>query len=90
MQWELPKNVEVDGTEYEIRNDCDYRVKQLYRIQNSVFKDIHRKLVSSLIRFFEELQQKKHGGDVYVKISFFDKIRQRGRQTVCFRLKILL
>ncbi len=54
-----------------------YVLKQLYRCRNIVFKDIHQKLVSSLITFFEELKQKKHGGNVYVKISFFDRIWER-------------
>lgn len=26
MQWELPKSVEIDGEQYNITNDCDYRV----------------------------------------------------------------
>ena len=26
MMWSLPISVEIDGTEYEIRNKCDYRV----------------------------------------------------------------
>ena len=54
-----------------------YVLKQLYRYRNLVFKDIHQKLISSLINFFEELKQKKHGGNVYVKISFFDRIWER-------------
>ena len=26
MSWDLPISVEIDGTEYAIRNKCDYRV----------------------------------------------------------------
>ena len=26
MSWNLPISVEIDGTEYPIRNKCDYRV----------------------------------------------------------------
>ena len=26
MSWDLPISVEIDGTEYPIRNKCDYRV----------------------------------------------------------------
>ena len=26
MSWNLPISVEIDGTEYAIRNKCDYRV----------------------------------------------------------------
>lgn len=71
------KSITGKNSKFDFIANKEYVLKQLYRIQNSVFKDIHRKLVSSLIKFFEELQQKKHGGDVYVKISFFDKIWQR-------------
>lgn len=62
---------------FDYMANSTYVLKQLYRYRNFVFKDIHQKLVSSLITFFEELKQKKHGGNVYVKISFFDRIWER-------------
>lgn len=53
-----------------------YVLKQLYQAKNHVFKDMHKKLVDSLIRFFEELDTQKHGGYVHVKINYFNVIWQ--------------
>lgn len=53
-----------------------YVLKQLYQAKNHVFKDIHKKLVDSLICFFEELDTQKHGGCVHVKINYFNMIWQ--------------
>ncbi|MCI8862952.1 MAG: hypothetical protein HFI20_10795 [Lachnospiraceae bacterium] len=53
-----------------------YVLKQLYQAKNHVFKDIHKKLVDSLICFFEELDTQKHGGSVHVKINYFNIIWQ--------------
>ena len=53
-----------------------YVLKQLHQEKNHVFKDIHKKLVDSLICFFEELDTQKHGGSVHVKINYFNIIWQ--------------
>lgn len=53
-----------------------YVLKQLYQVKNHVFKDIHKKLVDSLICFFEELDTQKHGGSIHVKINYFNIIWQ--------------
>ena len=71
------KSITGKSSKFDFIANKEYVLKQLYKFQNYAFKDIHKKLISSLIRFFEELQQKKHGGDVYVKITFFDKIWER-------------
>ena len=56
-----------------IRNR-DYVLRTLYQTRNHVFKDIHKKLVSSLIYFFEEFDSLKHGGAIHLKINYFDAI----------------
>jgi hypothetical protein len=56
-----------------IRNR-DYVLRTLYQTRNHIFKDIHKKLVSSLIDFFEEFDSLKHGGAIHLKINYFDAI----------------
>ena len=57
-------------------NNRTYILKMLYQEKNHLFKDIHKKLISSLIKFFEEFDSTKHGGNVHLKINYFDKIWQ--------------
>lgn len=53
-----------------------YVLKQLYQSKNVVFKDIHKRLIDSLICFFEELDTRKQGGPVHIKINYFNLIWQ--------------
>ena len=70
------------GTELEFSknnnliNNRAYILKLLYQEKNLMFKDIHKKLVSSLIQFFEEFDSKKHGGNIHLKINYFNNIWQ--------------
>ena len=57
-------------------NNRAYILKLLYQEKNRMFKDIHKKLVSSLIQFFEEFDSKKHGGNIHLKINYFNNIWQ--------------
>ena len=51
-------------------------LKMLHQEKNHMFKDIHKKLVSALIEFFEEFDSKKHGGNIHLKINYFKNIWQ--------------
>ena len=49
-------------------------LEQLYRCKRTIFKDMHKRLVEALIRFFETLDLTKEGGNIHLKINFFDKV----------------
>lgn len=56
MQWELPKTVEIGGTEYKIRNDCDYRVVlDIIGALNDNELDRECQLRCALFIFYEDL-----------------------------------
>lgn len=60
------------------KND-EYVIAQLNQYKSIVFKDIHKKLIQSLIDFFEQYKRrtKTVGGKIHVKIHYFDMIWQK-------------
>ncbi len=70
------KPISVSKHSLDFIANRQYVLKQLYQARNQVFKDIHKKLVDSLICFFEELDTQKHGGAIHVKINYFNLIWQ--------------
>lgn len=62
--------------EWDFIRNRDFVLRTLYQMRNQVFKDIHKKLVSALIIFFEEFDNVKHGGTIHLKINYFDNIWQ--------------
>lgn len=54
-----------------------YTIEQLKRIYNKTFKDCTKKLVKDLISFFAQYKKSPKGGDIHIKISYFDKIWER-------------
>lgn len=57
--------------------NIDYVLMQLKISQNTVFKDVHKNLINSMIEFFEEYKEKARGGNTHVKIRYFDMIWQK-------------
>lgn len=56
INWDLPTTVEIDGTEYKIRNKCDYRVVlDVISILNDNEFDDDDKIKGSLCIFYEDL-----------------------------------
>lgn len=68
-------------TNYNISNfdffdNKEYVLGQLRQSKNEVFKDIHKKVIQDLIDFFESLDKLK-GGDIHIKINYFDKVWEK-------------
>lgn len=49
-------------------------INKLYQYKTRVFKDSHKKLINSLINFFESFDSKMEGGKQHLKITYFDRI----------------
>ena len=55
MMWDLPISVEINGTDYAIRNKCDYRVVlDAINVLNDTDLNQEEKTKCSLFIFFEE------------------------------------
>lgn len=52
----------------------EYTLQQLRQINSKTFKDTHKKLITHLINFFEQYKKSPKGGDIHIKINYFDKI----------------
>ena len=58
MMWDLPIAVEIDGTEYAIRNKCDYRVVlDAIAALNDNELDMEFRLQCALFIFYEDLNK---------------------------------
>lgn len=55
----------------------EYTLQQLRQINSKTFKDTHKKLIANLISFFEQYKKSPKGGDIHIKINYFDKIWER-------------
>ncbi|HDI3439572.1 TPA: LlaJI family restriction endonuclease [Listeria monocytogenes] len=55
----------------------EYTLQQLRQISSKTFKDTQKKLITHLIDFFEQYKTSPKGGDVHIKINYFDKIWER-------------
>lgn len=51
-----------------------YTLQQLRQINSKTFKDTPKKLIAHLINFFEQYKKSPKGGDIHIKINYFDKI----------------
>lgn len=69
-----PVNKRVNYSDF-LRNK-ESVIHNLYQAKANVFKDIHRNLIADLITFFEEFENKKHGGKLHFKINYFDMLWQ--------------
>ena len=52
----------------------EYTLQQLRQINSRTFKDTQKKLIAHLINFFEQYKKSPKGGDIHIKINYFDKI----------------
>lgn len=61
MTWDLPLSVNVDGTDFKIRNECDYRVilDVIGALNDETLTDEER-IKSALIIFYEDLSEAKN------------------------------
>lgn len=56
MKWDFPIAVEIDGKEYKIRNNCDYRVVlDCIAALNDTELDMQYRIECALFIFYEEL-----------------------------------
>lgn len=68
----------VKGTAYKFDyiNNIDYVIAKLNESKEQVFKDIHKKLVQSLIDFFVQYRNLSRSGRIQMKIRHFNMIWQ--------------
>lgn len=63
--------------DFDFLNNIDYVIQQLKTGFSSVFKDVNKKLINSMIVFFEQYRGKSKGGNLHVKVRYFDMIWQK-------------
>ena len=79
MMWDLPISVEIDGTEYAIRNKCDYRaVLDVISALNDEELEMEYRIECALFIFYEDLTGLK---DVQTAITEMMKIINLGEET---------
>ncbi len=59
---------------FDFLENIEYVINYLHSIQNEVFKDINKRLIKDLIQFYSELDGHKRGGDIHVKINYFNLV----------------
>ena len=90
MSWNLPISVEIDGTEYPIRNKCDYRVVlDVIKALNDEDLDMQYRIQCALFIFYgnDELDTKekvlqafKTKENTQIAIAEMTKIISRGEE----------
>ncbi len=75
----FPYFIRLPKTGYKINSfdfikHREYTLQQLRQINSKTFKDTHKKLIAHLINFFEQYKKSPKGGDIHIKINYFDKI----------------
>lgn len=78
--------ISLKGTQHSQKyfdyfSNIDYVVKKLNEINRDIRKDLDKLLVENLIEFFIQYKSKCMGGNIHVKINYFDMIWQTGINT---------
>ena len=78
--------ISLKGTQHSQKyfdyfSNIDYVVKKLNEINRDIRKDLDKLLVENLIEFFIQYKSKGMGGNIHVKINYFDMIWQTGINT---------
>lgn len=68
--------IKEKGVRFNFIENRSYVLKQLRKYKNKVFKDNNKKLIESLIAFFNEIDKKPEGGPYHFKIGYFELIWQ--------------
>lgn len=55
---------------------AEFVISQLNQKKNAVFKDVHKRLLQSMIDFFEQYKYGAKGGKLHVHIRYFDMVWQ--------------
>lgn len=64
-------------SKFDYQENTAYVIYRLNEAKNEVFKDIHKRLVQSLIDFFVQFNEKSVGGRIHVKITHYDMVWQK-------------
>ena len=87
MSWNLPISVEIDGTEYAIRNKCDYRViLDVIEALNDEELEMEYRVQCALFIFYEDLSD---CADVTTAINEMMKIINNGDEEQDSKPKIM-
>ena len=62
---------------FDFLNNKEYVLNQLKTCQSVEFKDINKKLINSMIDFFDQYDSKARGGNVRIRIRYFNIIWQK-------------
>jgi hypothetical protein len=71
--FQLPKTNHKNSS-FEFLENIEYVIKKLQEYKNQVFKDINKRLINDLINYFLEIEGHKKGGDIHVKIKYFNLV----------------
>lgn len=69
----LPKS-NYKKSSFDFFENNDFVVRRLQKILNNTFKDINKNLISDLIAFFSDLKDHKKGGNIHIKIKYFNLV----------------
>ena len=64
-------------SKFNFLSNREYTLRELYQYKGSIFKDNEKKLIKSLISFFEKYDKQCYSGNIHLKINYFDRIWER-------------
>lgn len=69
----LPKT-NYNHSNINFLDNINYVIKKLQQLRNELFKDIHVRLINDLISFYQNTKNHNFGGDIHVKIKYFNLV----------------
>lgn len=66
-----------NNNKFDFIKNVDYVLAQLRASLNVAFKDVNKKLIQSMIEFFEQYGGRATGGNYHIEIKYFDMIWQK-------------
>lgn len=55
----------------------EYTLQKLRQINSTTYKDSSKRLIANLIEFFEQYKKSPKGGNIHIKLNYFDRIWER-------------
>ena len=71
------KPITIQKESVDFLSNVDYTLRQLYLFKNGIFKDYQKRLIDSLIDFFEQYRKVKDGGAIHFKINYFNCVWEK-------------
>lgn len=67
-------NTNHKPSNFDFFGNVEYVISHLQHYRNNVFKDMNKRLIQDLIDFFSDLEEHFKGGDIHVKIKYFNLV----------------